>query len=126
MMVMHWKKFGLLLLLALTTAGSFAADKVPATLIREEYLHASAGTNSQQLSQVNRGTALTILETSNADGQPWMKVSLAADQAQVSKEVTGWLPGKTIINASTANGDQIIFGQAVDSERQAEERGGRK
>jgi hypothetical protein len=107
-------------------AGSFAADKTPATLLREEYLYASAGTNSQKLSQVNRGTALTLLEISNADSQSWMKVSLAADQAQVSKEVTGWLPGKTIINASTANGDQIVFGQAVDSERQAEERGGRK
>jgi Bacterial SH3 domain len=126
MMVMHWKKFGLPLLLALATAGSFAADKDHATLLREEYLRASAGTNSQQLSQVNRGTDLTVLETSNADGQPWMKVSLAADQAEVSKEVTGWLPGKTIVNASTTNGDQIVFGQAVDSERQAEERGGRK
>jgi hypothetical protein len=126
MMVMHWKKFGLPLLLALATAGSFAADKDHATLLREEYLHASAGANSQQLSQVNRGTDLTVLETSNADGQPWMKVSLAADLAEVSKEVTGWLPGKTMVNASTANGDQIIFGQAVDSERQAEERGGRK
>ena len=124
-MVKPWKKFGLLTLLALA-AGSFAADKDRGTLIREEYLYASAGTSSQKLSQVNRGTALTVLETSNADSQPWMKVSLAADQAQVSKEVTGWLPGKVIINASTANGDQIVFGQAVDSERQAEERGGRK
>jgi hypothetical protein len=52
---------------------------------------------------------------------------MAADQqAQVSREVTGWLPAKTIVTPSTANGDEIIFGQAVDSERQAEERGGRK
>jgi hypothetical protein len=52
---------------------------------------------------------------------------MAADQqAQVSREVTGWLPAKTVITSSTANGDEIIFGQAVDSERQAEERGGRK
>jgi hypothetical protein len=122
--VKHWKKFGLLPLLALATAGSFAADR--GTLIREEYLYASAGANSQKLSQVNRGSDLTVLETTNADNQPWMKVAMAADQAQVSKEITGWLPGKAIINASTANGDQIIFGQAVDSERQAEERGGRK
>ena len=52
---------------------------------------------------------------------------MAADpQAQVSKEIRGWLPAKTVIIASTANGDEVIFGQAVDSERQAEERGGRK
>ena len=125
-MVRHWKKPGLLLLLVLATAGSFAADKGRATLIREEYLYASPGANSQKLSQVNRGTALTVVETSTADGQPWLKISMAADQAAVSKEVTGWMPGKLIVNASTPNGDQIIFGQAVDSERQAEERGGRK
>jgi hypothetical protein len=125
-MVKHWKKLGLSLLLVLAAAGSFAADKQRATLIREEYLYSSPGSNSHKLAQINRGTALTVVETSNADGQPWLKISMAADQAEVSKEVTGWLPGKLIINTSTPNGDQIIFGQAVDSERQAQERGGRK
>jgi TolA-binding protein len=67
------------------------------------------------------------LERSNADGQPWVKVSMAADQeAEVSREATGWLPAKAVVTGATANGDQVIFGQAVDSERQAEERGGRK
>jgi hypothetical protein len=127
MMVNRWKKFAPFLLLASAMIQSFAAGQQRATLIREESLYASAGANSQKLSQVSRGSDLTVLETSNADNQPWMKVSLAADQqAQVSKEVTGWIPGKAIINASTPNGDQIIFGQAVDSERQAEERSGRK
>jgi outer membrane protein assembly factor BamD (BamD/ComL family) len=52
---------------------------------------------------------------------------MASDQqAQVSKEVMGWLPAKTVVTSATANGDEIIFGQAADSERQAEERGGRK
>ncbi|MGZ4868055.1 MAG: tetratricopeptide repeat protein [Candidatus Angelobacter sp.] len=131
-MVKHCKIFGLLLLLAVATVGSFAtsafaAEQEHATLIRTESLYASAGANSQKVAQVGRGSALTILERSNADGQPWMKISMAADQqAQVSREVTGWLPGKTVITASTANGDEIIFGQGVDSERQAEERGGRK
>jgi hypothetical protein len=128
---MHWKNTRLALLLAFAAAGLFAADLLPsdqehATLIRDEILYASAGANSQTLTKVDRGTSLTILERNNADGQPWMKVALAADQAQVSREVTGWIPGKTIVTASTGNGDVIIFGQAVDSERQAEERGGRK
>jgi TolA-binding protein len=130
-MVKHWKIYRLPLLLALAAAApftvdSFAADNERGTLIREETLYASAGASSQKLSQVGRGSGLTVLERTNADGQPWIKVSLAADQAQISKEVTGWAPAKTLITASTANGDQIIFGQAVDSERQAEERGGRK
>ena len=131
-MVKHWKMIALPFLLALATVSAFSA--VPfagtpehATLIREESLSASAGANAQKLSQVARGSDLTILERSNAEGQPWVKISMAADQqAQISKEVTGWMPAKAIVAASTANGDQIIFGQAVDSERQAEERGGRK
>jgi hypothetical protein len=136
-MVKHWKISVLSLLLALAiavpdrvsalAAQPFAAEPEQATLIRQDSLYASAGANAQKLSQIGRGTSLTILERSNADGQPWVKVSMAADQqAQVSREITGWLSAKTIVTASTANGDQVIFGQAVDSERQAEERGGRK
>src|SRR5437868_5182834 len=136
MMVRHWKKFGLPLLLVLATtatfaaafaAEAFAAEPERATLIREASLYASAGANAQKLSQVGRGSGLTILERGNADGQPWLKISMAADQeAEVSREVTGWLPAKAVVTGTTANGDQVIFGQAVDSERQAEERGGRK
>jgi TolA-binding protein len=124
--VKHWKTFGLLLLLAFAVANSIAAATDRGTLIREETLYASAGANSQKLSQVGRGIGLTVLERTSADGQPWIKASLAADQAQVSKEVTGWIPAKALVTASTANGDQIVFGQGVDSERQAEGRGGRK
>jgi len=130
--VRHWKKYELPLLrvLAVTAAlaaGAYAAGSERATLIREASLYGSAGSNGQKLSQVGRGSGLTILERSNADGQPWVKVSLAADQeAEVSREVTGWLAAKAVVTAATANGDQVIFGQAVDSERQAEERGGRK
>ncbi|HEY2496956.1 MAG TPA: hypothetical protein VGK24_07795 [Candidatus Angelobacter sp.] len=126
-MVTHWKILTLPILLALLTATAFSADKERATLIREDSLYASAGANAQKLSPVGRGSDLTILERGNADGQPWVKISMAADQqAQVSKEVTGWLPAKAVITASTPTGDQIVFGQAVDSEHQAEERGGRK
>ena len=129
-MVRHWKKFELPLLLGLAAMAALVAYAAPperATLIREDSLYASAGATTQKLSQVGRGSGLTILERSNAAGQPWMKVSMAADQeALVSREVTGWLPAKAVVTGATANGDQIIFGQAVDSERQAEERGGRR
>src|SRR6478752_8059091 len=71
----------------------FAAEGEHATLIREEALSASAGANAQKTGQVERGSAITILERSTADDQPWVKISMAADQqAQVSREVTGWLP----------------------------------
>src|SRR6185312_12221655 len=126
-MVRHWKKFELLLLFALATVALFAAEGEHATVIREEALSSSAGANAQKVAQVSRGSALTIVERSQADGQTWVKISMTAvQQAQVSREVTGWLPAKAMVTPSTANGDEIIFGQAVDSERQAEERGGRK
>src|SRR5690349_22244832 len=131
-MVRHWKKFELAFLLlmaaaAALAAGAYVAEPERATLIREESLYASAGANAQKLSQVGRGSGLTILERGNAEGQPWLKISMAADQeAEVSREVTGWLPAKAVVTGATANGDEVIFGQAVDSERQAEERGGRK
>jgi hypothetical protein len=126
-MVRHWKKFELLLLFALATVALFAAEGEHATVIREEALSSSAGANAQKVAQVSRGSALTIVERSQADGQTWVKISMAADQqAQVSREVTGWLPAKAMVTPSTANGDEVIFGQAIDSERQAEERGGRK
>jgi hypothetical protein len=129
-MVTNRKIFLFLVALAAATAlvgRALAAEAEHATLIREESLYSSAGANAQKTAQVERGSAITILERSTADGQPWVKISMAADQqAQVSKEVTGWLPAKTVVSSATANGDEIIFGQAVDSERQAEERGGRK
>ncbi|HVG91681.1 MAG TPA: hypothetical protein VNB54_09345 [Alphaproteobacteria bacterium] len=75
-MVKHWKKFELALLLLMAAAaalgaGAYAAGPERATLIREASLYASAGSNGQRLSPVGRGSGLTILERSNADGQPW-------------------------------------------------------
>ena len=129
-MVTNRKTFLFLVVLMAATVlvdRAIAAEAEHATLIREESLYSSAGANAQKTAQVQRGSALTVLERSMAAGQPWVKISMAADQqAQVSKEVTGWLPAKAVVTAATANGDEIIFGQAVDSERQAEERGGRK
>jgi len=125
-MVMGLRKSRMVLLIGLCAAGLSAGAQERATLIREETLRGAAGMNTQPLMQVERGRELTILERGNAEGQPWVKVSMAVDQAEVSREVTGWLPAKPMVTASTGNGDQIIFGQAVDSERQAEERGGRK
>jgi hypothetical protein len=125
-MVRHRKKSGLLLLLALAMSAASAADKEHATLIREESLYGAAGANSQKVAQVGRGSNLVVLERTNAGNQPWLKVFATLEQGAQAREITGWLPAKTVITGSTANGDDIIFGQAVDSERQAEERGGRK
>jgi outer membrane protein assembly factor BamD (BamD/ComL family) len=41
------------------------------------------------------------------------------------KTITGWMQGKGLVQASTPNGDKILFGEAVDSEDQASRRHGR-
>lgn len=124
-MVKRWNQTGVAAaLLALALAA--AANGEHATPIRETPLFSSPGAGSQKVAQVQRGRDLTVLERSSADGQAWLKVSMAADEAQVSREVTGWVPGQPVVSASTANGDEIVYGQAVASERQAEERGGRR
>ena len=86
----------------LFSAMGFAADQEHATVIREESLYVSRRRRMRRSRQVSRGSALTVLERSNANNQPWMKVSMAADQqAQVTREITGWLPAQTFITAAT-------------------------
>jgi hypothetical protein len=124
-MVNLWKQAGITLLI-LSAAGCFAADKEHATVIREATLYVSPGANSTTIAQAERGSGMVVLERTDADNQPWLKVFVTLEQAPQTREVTGWLPGKAVITTSTPNGDQVVYGQAVDSEHQAEERGGRK
>ncbi len=134
-MVKRGRQFGLLIVLAFAATASAHSPAKPAgewgpnfaaehgTVIREAALYGSANANTQKVAQVERGRALTILERNDS----WVKVSMAADEAaKITREVTGWLPAQAVITTATANGDQIVFGEAVASEHQAEERGGRK
>jgi len=135
-MVKQWKQFGTLALVVLASALSFAADKEHATVLREATLQVAPGPVSEKLAEVERGSDLVVLEQSNADAQPWIKALVTlvqGDKVQGEKtqgdnarQVTGWLPARSVVTASTPNGDLIIFGQAADSEQRAEERGGRK
>ncbi len=121
------KEFSLLLFCSALVA--LAADKEHATLVREATLYVSPGSTSEKLVHVERGRDLIILERTNIDNnQPWVKVyvTLVDLEKERVRELTGWLPMKGVIATSTPSGDQIIFGEGVDSENQAEQRGGRK
>jgi hypothetical protein len=76
--------------------------------------------------QVERGRDMVVLEHTNMDNNTWVKVFVTIVQGESRRDVTGWVSAKGLVAASTPNGDQIIFGEAVDSENQAEQRGGRK
>ena len=119
-------------LAALLAAGLFAlsaaaADNEHATLIREATLYASPATAGERLVQLERGRDLMVLERKNADGnQTWMKVFVTITQGENSRQVTGWLPATPVITTATLSADQIIYGEAVNAEQEAERRGGRK
>ncbi|HEV7520438.1 MAG TPA: hypothetical protein VGP89_05010, partial [Candidatus Angelobacter sp.] len=106
-------KISLSLILTLANVASFAAvafavEKEHATLIREESLHVSAGANAEKLVQVGRGTDLVVLDHTNADNQTWIKALVTLEQGAQGRQVTGWIPRKTVITAATANGDEIV------------------
>lgn len=69
------------------------------------------------------------MEQRKADNDPWVKVSIAVQGAtrnEPAREISGWLPATPLVMASAANGDQIVYGEAADSEQQAEQSDGRK
>jgi hypothetical protein len=123
-------RLGLLLAAALLPcADSHAAGKEGGTVIREVNLYISPDANAQKVAVVTRGrTVPLITDRTNISGKPWVKVLAVVDasEARGIKEVSGWLEGRFLVTNTTPNGDQIIFGEAVDSEHQAEQRGGRR
>ena len=118
------KNFSFFLLLALLPAAAFGAEH--GTLVRAATLYVSPGATAEKLLQVERGRDMVVLEHTNMDNSPWIKVFVTIVQGESQRDVTGWVTAKGMVTASTPNGDQVIFGEAVDSENQAEQRGGRK
>ncbi|HWX55801.1 MAG TPA: hypothetical protein VN176_14530 [Verrucomicrobiae bacterium] len=121
---MHKYAFAILVSCALS---ALAADKDHATLVRDATLYVLPGNTAEKLVHLDRGRDLVVLDHTNVDNQPWLKVYATIVQNEESvRELTGWLAAKGVIATSSPNGDQIIYGEAVDSEQQAEQRGGRK
>ncbi len=96
-----------------------------ATNVREATLTVSPG-GSQKMVDMPRGSDLTITERTNAQNEPWCKVSGSPNPDGNAPAVTGWTPCKPLVSASVANADQVVYGEAVDSERDAQQRHGRK
>jgi hypothetical protein len=112
----------------LGAAPALAADKEGGTVIRETTMYISPDQGSQRVAVVSRGRNIPlIMDRSNIGGKPWVHVLAVVDAGLTSvKEVSGWIDAKLLITNATPNGDQIIYGEAADSENQAEQRGGRK
>ena len=112
----------LAIFLILVATQLFAAEenlKNRGICVREANLYLSPDLNSQKLDTVGRGREVAILETVNN----WLHVVASVTR---ERDITGWMLDKGIIRQSTPNGDQIVFGEAVDSEAEATRRHGRK
>jgi outer membrane protein assembly factor BamD (BamD/ComL family) len=90
-----------------------------AGMIRVASIYISPDPNSAKLGEVERGREVIVLETS----REWVHVEANLTE---EKTITGWMLGKGVIQTSTPNGDQILFGEAIDSEDQASQRHGRR
>jgi len=91
-----------------------------AVSVRSANLYLSPDTNSQKLGTVERGREAAVLEHS---GTQWLHVLASLGQ---DRDVSGWVLDKGMVRKTTPNGDQILFGEAADSEAEASRRGGRK
>jgi hypothetical protein len=116
-------KARLLVLLILFALPSLALDRC--VIMREANIYVQPDTTAAKLSNITRGRELTVLEHSNN----WAHVTATVregDEFSDDRDISGWMLDKGIVCANTPNGDQILFGEAVDSENQASQRGGRK
>jgi hypothetical protein len=100
---------------------ALAADH--GVLVRAAVVYISPDSSSAKLVTAERGREVAILDHTTG----WLHVIAEITQPmEGTKAVTGWVVDKGVITKATPNGDQIIYGEAVDSENQASNGGGRK
>ena len=109
-------KLGVSFILLLASVAS--AEVVRGAPIRPVSIYLSPDTSSTRLADLDRGREVVVMETS----RDWVHVEASLTE---EKTITGWIQGKALVQASTPNGDKILFGEAVDSEDQASRRHGR-
>jgi hypothetical protein len=110
----------MLVVIALTVS-AMAADR--GVLVREANVYISPDATSSKLVTAERGREFAVLDKTNG----WLHIIVEITQPmQEPRMITGWIVDKGAIFKNTPNGDQIIYGEAVDSEAQASARGGRR
>jgi len=108
-------------------SSAVAADKEHGTLVLEVPMYVAPDTSAQKVAIATRGRDTFLMGRSIIDGKPWAHVLVVVESGlEEPREVSGWVEGRAVITESSPNGDQIVFGEAVDSERQAETPGGRR
>jgi hypothetical protein len=109
----------LLVSFVLLTTSCLAATAERAIMAREANLYLNPDTSSQKIGDVGRGREVAIITKS----REWLQVFANVDQ---ERDVTGWILDKAVVRTSTPHGDEILYGEAVDSEAEASRRHGRR
>jgi hypothetical protein len=103
----------------LLCAPLFAAPAERAIMVREANLYLNPDASSQKIGDISRGREVAII----AKTREWLQVFANVDQ---ERDVTGWILDKGVVRTSTPHGDEIVFGEAVDSEAEASRAHGRR
>jgi len=90
-----------------------------AVAIRPTTIYISPATDAQRLGVIPRGREINIMDRSPG----WIKAFAMTEKNQ---DMSGWIEDRGLVRKTTPNGDKILFGEAVDSESEAQKRGGRK
>jgi len=104
---------------ALLLCSTASADTLRGTPIRVASIYLSPDASSNKLAEIERGREVVIMESSG----DWLHVEAVLTEEKI---ITGWMMNKAVVQASTPNGDRIVFGEAVDAEDQASQRHGRR
>jgi len=128
--MLSWKNAALALGVALAITPAMAQEKEQGTLINEVEMYVSPDPASQKLATVTRGRdVILVMERSKMGGREWAHVLVVTEvdiERQSARQISGWVPSSAVMTTATPNADQIIFGEAVDSENQSQQRGGRR
>jgi len=127
----RWGRAGLVLWLVFAAMPAPAQEqKEQGTLISEVDMYVSPDVSSQKLARATRGrNVILVMEHTKMATREWAHVLVVVEvdlERQSERQISGWVPSSVLVTTATPNGDQIIYGEAVDSENQAEQRGGRR
>ncbi|MBI3474503.1 MAG: outer membrane protein assembly factor BamD [Acidobacteria bacterium] len=118
--------------LTLATPNARSAER--GVLVREAVIYLSPDVTSSKLGEAGRGREMILLDRS----KNWLHVeallgfsktpdpAFVEDEDMEGKTISGWILDTGLVWESTANGDRILFGAAVDSEDEASRRHGRR
>ena len=131
-----------LLALLIVTASAHAERKPQTTRpiagpravsLRIAWLYVSANTGAQKVDRVQIGREMVIAERSSG----WLRVYANTDVEETHDRdepligpdatptpVSGWMEAKAVVSENTANGDQILMGEAANQEALASDRRG--